>query len=69
VAAKYHALIADDVKADTKKLYGDEEFERSLEENGGGRGRMSVREFVEKRRAFLLEHPEVKKASAPAAAK
>ena len=66
VATKYRDLIADDVKADTKKLYGNDEFDRSLSEDGQGRGRMGIREFVEKRRAFLLDHPEVKKASLPA---
>jgi hypothetical protein len=74
IAAKYHQLIAEDVKDDTKKLYSYDEFEDSLgndaeEARGGTRHHMSLKTFVEKRRAFLLEHTEVKKAAMPLAAK
>lgn len=68
VARKHHEMIGEDVLADTKKLYSNASFERSLDGVGNGDGtRMSIKEFVEQRRAFLLDHPEVKKASAPVA--
>jgi hypothetical protein len=67
VAAKYHALIADEVATDTKKLYSTARFEQSLDDGGtSDPSRMSIKEFVEKRRAFLLSHPEVKNAALPA---
>ncbi len=71
LAQQYHALIAADVKADTRKLDSTEEFLSSVTENaqepaaiggfGGGRS-SSLKSFAEKRRAFLLNHAEVKKA-------
>lgn len=67
VAAKYHALIADEVATDTKKLYSTARFEQSLEDGGtSDPSRMSIKEFVERRRTFLLNHPEIKKAELPA---
>ncbi|HET7218006.1 MAG TPA: CotH kinase family protein, partial [Vicinamibacterales bacterium] len=48
--AKYQALIAADVKADTRKLYGTEAF--STDTDGHER---SLRSFVERRRAYLLK--------------
>jgi hypothetical protein len=73
IAAKYHKLIAEDVKADTKKLDSYEEFEASLGENPEPNAThdshlMNLKTFIEKRRAFLLDQPEVKKASMPLAA-
>jgi hypothetical protein len=73
IAAKYHQLIADDVKADTKKLDSYEAFEESLggdviNDSASSQRRMDLKTFVEKRRAFLLDHPEVKKASIAAIA-
>ena len=47
IAQQYQALIAADVKADTRKLYSFEEFETGL--NG------SLKTFVDQRRAFLLK--------------
>jgi hypothetical protein len=67
VAKKYQTLIADDVEKDTHKLYSVDAFRNGLTkdvEEQGGRGprqTMSLRSFVEKRREFLLNHPEVKK--------
>jgi spore coat protein CotH len=46
----YQALIAEDVKADTRKLYSFEAFTAGLD--GSER---SLKTFVEKRRAFLLK--------------
>lgn len=46
----YRALIGDEVRADAKKLYSNEEFEGSPATFGN---------FVRQRREFLLSHPEV----------
>ncbi len=65
IAAQYHALIADELKADTKKLDTFEEFQSSLDgasETAGATTR-SLKAFAEQRRAYLLNHAEVKAAS------
>jgi hypothetical protein len=49
VAARYHALIAPAVRADTKKLYTTEAFDAALGDREG-----SVQAFVDRRRTFLL---------------
>ncbi len=46
IARKYHDLIAEDVKIDTRKLYTNESFDAGLD---------SLRKFAEERRAFLLK--------------
>ena len=46
---QYQALIAEDVKADTRKLYSFEAFQSGL--TGSER---SLQSFVERRREFLL---------------
>jgi hypothetical protein len=58
VAQQYHELIAEDVKVDTRKLDSTEEFENSLT----GEAQNSLKNFAEKRRAFLLKNAEVKAA-------
>ncbi len=78
LAQTYHTLIAEDVKADTRKLDTTEAFLSSLEgtaaeggtptggtENVGpwrGRGKPSLKAFADQRRAYLLKHAEVKAA-------
>ena len=47
---QYQALIAADVKADTRKLYSSDAFATGLTE-----GEESLKGFVDRRRAFLLE--------------
>ena len=47
---RYQALIAESVKADTKKLYSFEAFQSNV-----ATGDESLRGFVERRRAFLLK--------------
>jgi hypothetical protein len=47
---RYQALIAESVKADTKKLYSFEAFQSNV-----ANGDDSLRGFVERRRAFLLK--------------
>jgi CotH protein len=68
MAQQYQAVIAADVKTDTRKLYPLDAFAKGItedvEEQGfrGPRRNMSLKSFVEQRRTFLLNHPEVKKA-------
>lgn len=67
LAQGYHALIRDDVRTDTHKLDSFEAFTRGLDEPAAGeqpgRGRrasMSLKSFVEPRREYLLNLPEIK---------
>ena len=67
LAMQYQALIADEVKADTRKLSSFEAFQRGVAGDiqaegvrGPGRG-ISLKSFAEQRRAYLLNHAEVKK--------
>ncbi len=46
-AERYRALIADDVKADTRKLYPSEAFDAGFDE---------LKSFVDRRRAYLLAY-------------
>jgi len=61
-AAEFQRLIAADVRTDTHNLYPFDSFQRGVtedsEEQGfrGPRQRMSLKSFVEKRRAFLLAY-------------
>lgn len=80
IARQYHDLIADDVKADTRKLDTTEAFLESLEGSAaaatagsgpggdrgfrGGREKISLKAFAEQRRAYLLANPDVKAATA-----
>jgi hypothetical protein len=50
LARSYQAVVADEVKLDTRKLYSTEAFEAGLET-----GENSLRRFVEQRREFLLK--------------
>lgn len=61
VAEEFHALIADEVKIDTKKPFTFEEFQTALA-GDSPEGRLSLKSFADQRRAFLLDHAEVKKA-------
>jgi hypothetical protein len=54
--AAARGLIADEVKADTRKLMSNDAFERAVDDSHG-----SLREFSEKRRTFLLDFPAIKK--------
>lgn len=49
VVRQYQALIADDVRLDTRKLYSFEAFQSGL-----GTGSDSLKEFLDRRRAYLL---------------
>ena len=70
IATQYHDLIAEDVKIDTRKLDPTEAFLKSLTEDvvggggpgPGGGGTIALKNFADQRRAYLLNHAEVKKA-------
>ena len=67
VVAQYRKLIEEDVKADTRKLDSFETFQRATADTApeGPRGReMSLRQFMDQRREYLINHAEVKKAVA-----
>jgi hypothetical protein len=80
IAQKYHDLIDEDVKLDTRKLDSYAAFEKSLQSAaaapaspgaaaapgraGFGREKPSLKDFSQKRRAYLLSHPEVSNAVA-----
>ena len=64
---QYQALIAEEVKLDTRKLYSYEAFVQGLEGNApakagvaGGLETSNMKNFAEKRRAYLLDHSAVK---------
>jgi len=68
LALQYQAVIAADVKIDTRKLYSTEAFTSGVAGDaqatggsGGGREPTNLKSFAEKRRAYLLNHIEVKK--------
>jgi hypothetical protein len=60
-------LIAAEVKRDSRKLDSFEAFENSLSGDGevespdGRDGRISLKDFADQRRAYLLNHPEIKR--------
>jgi hypothetical protein len=65
IVQQYVGLIADDVKADTRKLDSEEDFLRAVSAEGGNGDspRNSLKDFAEQRRTFLLNNPAVKKAA------
>lgn len=74
LAQQYQAVIAEDVKRDTRKLNTTASFTEGVTaakvEAGGRMGvgaapNMSLKTFAEKRREYLLNHAEVKKAARP----
>ena len=67
VIQQYQALIGEDVKADTRKLYSYEAFVKGIsaatttEASRGPDQEISLKTFAEKRRAYLLSYSETKK--------
>jgi spore coat protein CotH len=63
IAQKYHDLIADDVREDTRKLDSTEDFIKNLNEDTAGSGRggpfgggkIGLKKFAQERRAYLLK--------------
>ena len=71
IVADYARRIEPELAADTRKLSSLAEFQRSVaaEEPEGGegrRGRLTLKQFVDQRRKFLLEHPAIKDLAKPA---
>lgn len=72
LARQYQALIAADIKSDTRKLDTTEAFFQGVTEDTaeagfhgpGGPPALSLKSFVEKRRTYLLNLPEVRNAQA-----
>src|SRR5262249_50235848 len=67
VVGRYRALIEKDVEADTRKLSSTEAFQSAAADEAApaeatprGRPSMSLRQFAERRRAYLLDYPEIK---------
>ncbi|MBI2689677.1 MAG: CotH kinase family protein [Acidobacteria bacterium] len=66
IAGQYYSLIGPDVKADNRKLYSTEAFEKGLTEEThysgmgpfGGQGHMSLKDFIDQRRKFLLDYKD-----------
>lgn len=61
VAKRLHEQIADEVKADTKKLYSNEAFENSIEGavTGGGRSAVALKTFIDERNKALSTHKDL----------
>jgi spore coat protein CotH len=70
VVAKNRALLMEHVKADTRKASSLAAFETATSDAAPEEGRppTGLRGFFERRRAYLLEHAEIKKLDASAAA-
>ncbi len=60
VILEYHALIDSEVQQDDKKLYSYDDFENSVEGEQGGRT-PSFKQYITRRRGYLLNHPELNK--------
>src|SRR5688500_6868987 len=63
LAEQYQAVIAADIKTDTHKLDSEEAFKNGVAEDAGRN--MSIKGFVEQRRAYLLGREDVKNAKLP----
>jgi len=65
VVADLRALIDSEVEADTRKLSSHDAFLRATadapRDGDGGARSLSLRAFADQRRAYLLNHPEIKK--------
>ena len=63
IVEKYHKLLEEDVKVDTRKLYSFEAFKSNVlrATSGGRRATPGLKQFVDERRKFLLNHELFKK--------
>jgi hypothetical protein len=71
IVADYARQIEPELAADTRKLSSLAEFQRTVsseepEAVEGRRGRLTLKQFAEQRRKFLLEHPAIKDLANPA---
>ncbi|RKU27314.1 hypothetical protein C6497_11230 [Candidatus Poribacteria bacterium] len=60
IILEYHDLIDTEVQQDDKKLYSYDDFVNSVEGEQGGRT-PSYKQFITRRREYLLNHPELTK--------
>ena len=60
IISEYHTLIDSEVQRDDKKLYSYDEFTNSIEGEQGGRT-PSFKQFITRRREYLLNHQELNK--------
>lgn len=60
IILEYHDLIDTEVQQDDKKLYSYENFQDSVEGEQGGRT-PSFKQFITRRREYLLNHPDLTK--------
>ncbi|NJO56660.1 MAG: hypothetical protein HC834_10380 [Rhodospirillales bacterium] len=60
VIATYRKLIDAEVRKDVRKLYSTEDYEKGLLETVAGGGYLGIKEFVDRRREFLLAHEAFK---------
>ena len=66
VVSQYEKLIAKEIEADTKKLSSYAAFQQTVAGTAApageqrGRPHMGLKQFADQRRAFLLNHPEIK---------
>ena len=72
LAERLHTLIAEDVRADTRKLDSTEAFEKSLTQDVAGSGfgpfgggSMGLKNFADQRRAYLLGYRPKATGAAP----
>jgi spore coat protein CotH len=67
LVAQYQALISDQVKADTRKFDSFEDFTRAIsgestaQSSADSQRSISLKNFADQRRAYLLNYPEIKK--------
>ncbi len=75
VVAQYEKLIDKEIEADTKKLTSYAAFQQTVSGTAApaaeqrGRPHMGLKQFADQRRAFLLNHPEIKALGATTSAK
>ena len=75
VVAQYEKLIDKEIEADMKKLSSYAAFQQTVSGTAApaaeqrGRPHMGLKQFADQRRAFLLNHPEIKSLETPPGAK
>jgi hypothetical protein len=70
IVATHAKLIEPELSGDTRKLSSLAEFQRSVSEQvpeatEGRPGRLTLKQFAEQRRKFLLGHPAIKELDTP----
>lgn len=60
VIASYRALIDEEARKDVRKLFSTEDYDKGVLETVGGGGYAGIKEFVDRRREFLLKHDAFK---------